>query len=185
MYFTYILSPGEHVNLTCTVDANPRDVSFHWALNGSEILGQPSDTTTTSHGQSSPSRPQIRMNTKLNGLIVKDITPTIDHSSDSSPSKSSSANIDHHHSENLNDHHQHIHHGQSSPSLQSILQLTPKSIMDFGLLACWAENNIGPQSEPCLFAILPTSEYYFAIISSIFLLFEKKILLNSFPGIDS
>ncbi|XP_074598719.1 uncharacterized protein LOC141853316 [Brevipalpus obovatus] len=163
VYFTYILSPGEHVNLTCTVDANPRDVSFHWALNGSEILGQSTDTTitsaSTSHGQSSPSRPQIRMNTKLNGLIVKDITPTttIDHSSDSSPSKSSSANSDHHHSENLNDHHQHSHHGQSSASLQSILQLTPKSIMDFGLLACWAENAIGSQSEPCLFAILPTS----------------------------
>lgn len=35
----------------------------------------------------------------------------------------------------------------------SILKYTPESEEDFGVLACWAQNDIGPQKIPCYFYV--------------------------------
>ena len=37
----------------------------------------------------------------------------------------------------------------------SVLQYSPKSELDFGVVACWASNPVGNQREPCLFHVVP------------------------------
>lgn len=43
--------------------------------------------------------------------------------------------------------------------LNSTLDYKPTGDLDFGTLACWASNTIGRQQHPCLFQIMPASEY--------------------------
>jgi hypothetical protein len=44
----------------------------------------------------------------------------------------------------------------SSPTpLSSVLNYSPQSELDFGVLACWASNSVGNQREPCLFHVVP------------------------------
>ena len=31
----------------------------------------------------------------------------------------------------------------------------PRTMLDYGTLLCWAENNIGSQSQPCMFHLIP------------------------------
>ncbi|XP_067623332.1 uncharacterized protein side-III [Eurosta solidaginis] len=40
----------------------------------------------------------------------------------------------------------------------SELIYTPKSERDYGTLACWGQNSIGKQSEPCLFQVVPAAK---------------------------
>ncbi|KAG8225658.1 hypothetical protein J437_LFUL006053 [Ladona fulva] len=49
----------------------------------------------------------------------------------------------------------------SDGPLTSSLNYTPTSEADFGTLACWASNAIGRQKEPCLFHVVPASEYQY------------------------
>lgn len=44
-------------------------------------------------------------------------------------------------------------------STLSVASYTPQTRFDYGALVCWAENEIGKQSEPCVFNIIPASEY--------------------------
>ncbi|KAF4521869.1 hypothetical protein B566_EDAN003745 [Ephemera danica] len=46
-----------------------------------------------------------------------------------------------------------------SAGLTSTLDYTPVSDVDFGTLACWASNAVGRQKQPCLFHVVPASEY--------------------------
>lgn len=43
---------------------------------------------------------------------------------------------------------------RSDDGLSSILEYTPKRDAEFGQLQCWAKNEIGKQSEPCIFNIV-------------------------------
>lgn len=43
----------------------------------------------------------------------------------------------------------------TSQGSTSILQYSPKSELDFGVVACWASNPVGNQREPCLFHVVP------------------------------
>ncbi|EFX86744.1 hypothetical protein DAPPUDRAFT_44172 [Daphnia pulex] len=40
----------------------------------------------------------------------------------------------------------------------SVLQYSPKSELDFGVVACWASNPVGNQREPCLFHVVPAGK---------------------------
>ena len=42
----------------------------------------------------------------------------------------------------------------------SILNYTPVSDQDYGTLMCWGENEVGAQSEPCMFQIILAGEIY-------------------------
>lgn len=46
-----------------------------------------------------------------------------------------------------------------SHDLMSILEYTPQVNGDYGTLGCWASNSVGRQRKPCLFDIVPASEY--------------------------
>jgi hypothetical protein len=43
----------------------------------------------------------------------------------------------------------------SSKGSRSLLKYSPKSEMDYGVVACWASNAVGNQKEPCLFHVVP------------------------------
>lgn len=45
-----------------------------------------------------------------------------------------------------------------SADKSSILKYTPKTEDDFGMIACWAENDIGPQKTPCYFYLTSASK---------------------------
>ncbi|RWS26474.1 hemicentin-1-like protein, partial [Leptotrombidium deliense] len=38
---------------------------------------------------------------------------------------------------------------------KSIATYTPRAYLDYGVLYCWAENNVGRQLDPCLFFVIP------------------------------
>lgn len=40
-------------------------------------------------------------------------------------------------------------------SLVSVATYTPRSELDYGTLLCWGQNNLGQQSEPCAYQIVP------------------------------
>lgn len=40
----------------------------------------------------------------------------------------------------------------------SELIYTPKGERDYGTLACWGQNSIGKQTEPCLFQVVPAGK---------------------------
>ncbi|XP_053968368.1 uncharacterized protein LOC128869772 [Anastrepha ludens] len=46
------------------------------------------------------------------------------------------------------------------PSVETVSELiyTPKGERDYGTLACWGQNSIGKQSEPCLFQVVPAAK---------------------------
>ena len=39
----------------------------------------------------------------------------------------------------------------------STVDYIPRTPLDYGSLLCWASNEVGPQSQPCVFHIIPTS----------------------------
>lgn len=43
----------------------------------------------------------------------------------------------------------------SSRGTDSILRYSPKSELEFGVVACWASNSVGDQKDPCLFHVVP------------------------------
>lgn len=43
----------------------------------------------------------------------------------------------------------------SSRGTDSILHYSPKSELDFGVVACWASNSVGNQRDPCLYHVVP------------------------------
>lgn len=60
----------------------------------------------------------------------------------------------------------------------SELIYTPKGERDYGTLACWGQNSIGKQTEPCLFQVVPAgkSTYIHTFISA-----TIGILMHSKP----
>ena len=42
---------------------------------------------------------------------------------------------------------------------RSSLQYSPKSDMDYGVVACFASNSVGNQKSPCLFHVVPAGKY--------------------------
>lgn len=46
----------------------------------------------------------------------------------------------------------------TSQGSTSVLQYSPKSELDFGVVACWASNPVGNQREPCLFHVVPAGK---------------------------
>lgn len=49
------------------------------------------------------------------------------------------------------------------PDGVSVLKYTPATELDYGTLSCWANNEIGTQSRPCLFQIVAAGELYFIL----------------------
>ncbi|XP_021000681.2 cell adhesion molecule CEACAM1-like [Parasteatoda tepidariorum] len=43
----------------------------------------------------------------------------------------------------------------TSNGTKSIATVSPRAPEDYGVLQCWASNNVGPQKEPCSFRIIP------------------------------
>ena len=43
--------------------------------------------------------------------------------------------------------------------LSSVIDYKPRRDADFGLLQCWAKNDVGNQKEPCLFNIVKEGEH--------------------------
>ncbi|XP_042203585.1 nephrin-like [Homarus americanus] len=46
----------------------------------------------------------------------------------------------------------------TSLSTHSVITYTPMTALDYGTLLCWANNEIGPQKEPCVFHIVPAGK---------------------------
>lgn len=46
----------------------------------------------------------------------------------------------------------------TSKGSRSSLKYTPKSELDYGVVACWASNSVGNQKEPCLFHVVPAGK---------------------------
>jgi len=46
----------------------------------------------------------------------------------------------------------------SSRGTDSVLRYSPKSELDFGVVACWASNTVGNQRDPCLFHVVPAGK---------------------------
>ena len=67
----------------------------------------------------------------------------------------------------------------SSRGTSSVLHYSPKSEMDFGVVACWASNPAGNQRHPCLFHVVPAGipYIYTSILYSTLAKFMKKKLL--------
>ena len=43
----------------------------------------------------------------------------------------------------------------ASDGLSSIATYVPRSELDYGTLFCWGRNNVGSQTEPCVFSVIP------------------------------
>lgn len=41
----------------------------------------------------------------------------------------------------------------------SVLKYTPSTELDYGTLSCWADNQVGSQSKPCLFQLVAAGKY--------------------------
>lgn len=52
--------------------------------------------------------------------------------------------------------------------LTSVLEYTPTTQGDYGTLGCWASNSVGRQKTPCLFHIVPASEYQLIFIQILY-----------------
>lgn len=48
----------------------------------------------------------------------------------------------------------------TSQPTYSIITYTPMTELDYGTLLCWATNDIGPQSYPCIFHIVPAGKRF-------------------------
>ncbi|XP_067130534.1 protein turtle-like isoform X2 [Centruroides vittatus] len=83
----YGIARDELMNITCEVEADPEDVTFHWALNNTIE------------------------NIKINNF--------------------------------------------TSNGTISILRYTPRKMLGYGALQCWASNSIGTQKTPCIIRIIP------------------------------
>lgn len=46
-----------------------------------------------------------------------------------------------------------------SKAQQSVIEYKPSGDVDYGTLACWSSNSIGRQKTPCVYNILPASEF--------------------------
>ena len=44
----------------------------------------------------------------------------------------------------------------------SIISYTPVTLLDYGTLLCYAENDLGKQKEPCVLHIVPAGQYSMA-----------------------
>ena len=53
----------------------------------------------------------------------------------------------------------------------SIASYRPKTEMDYGTLLCWGDNELGRQSVPCVFHIIPAGKLTRFITKSIVLVF--------------
>ena len=47
----------------------------------------------------------------------------------------------------------------------SVIKYTPITDMDYGTLACWAQNSVGDQKYPCLYQVVAAGKRYIASIT--------------------
>ena len=66
-------------------------------------------------------------------------------------------------------------HDFKSSGVISILSYTPKSVADYGMLQCWAKNQVGEQKEPCIVRIIHAGKCFLHFIHSIY---SQNFLLN-------
>lgn len=49
----------------------------------------------------------------------------------------------------------------SVSKMHSVATYQPKTELDYGTLLCWGKNEIGVQSKPCVFHVVPAGRYSF------------------------
>jgi len=59
----------------------------------------------------------------------------------------------------------------------SVASYKPKTEMDYGTLLCWADNELGRQSVPCVYHVIPAGKNI-CLLKIIFLLVNFSLLLN-------
>lgn len=48
-----------------------------------------------------------------------------------------------------------VNHAAAQEGTTSVATFVPRTEMDYGTLLCWGRNNVGSQSDPCIFTVIP------------------------------
>lgn len=57
----------------------------------------------------------------------------------------------------------------------SIMKYIPVKELDYGLLSCWASNDVGHQIHPCIFQVVAAGRYFLYVKSYFEKLFQISV----------
>lgn len=116
----------ESVKVYCHIDADPADsISYKWAFVSSGSTKTEIGTTNNNQQSESTTRTIAGSKPEFSGQQLVYLDSSLVANSD----------------------------GDSN--LVSVATYTPRSELDYGTLLCWGKNNLGLQSEPCVYQIVP------------------------------